>query len=90
MNFVLLAMALTFGALNHGAIEMARAFIFSKPPGKRTVSLLCLNSFGSEFFQFFLTKPTQVVADVASLVGLFSHLWIAPLSIGQLTVIYLI
>ena len=40
MNFVLLAMSLTFGALNHGAIEMARAFIFSKPPGKRTVSLL--------------------------------------------------
>ena len=38
MNFVLLALALVFGALNHGAIEMARAFIFSKPPGKRTVS----------------------------------------------------
>ena len=26
---------------------------------------------------------TQVVADVASLVGLFSHLWIAPLSFGH-------
>ena len=38
MNFVLLVMALIFGALNHGAIEMARAFTFSKPPGVRTVS----------------------------------------------------
>ena len=59
MNFVLLAMALTFGALNHGAIEMARAFIFSKPPGKRTVSQLCLNSFGSEFFSFFLQNQLR-------------------------------
>ena len=38
MNLVLFAMALIFGVLNHGAIEMARAFIFSKPPGVRTVS----------------------------------------------------
>ena len=38
MDFVLLVMALVFGALNHGAIETARAFIFSKPPGVRTVS----------------------------------------------------
>ena len=38
MNFLLFGMALIFGVLNHGAIEMARAFIFSKPPGVRTVS----------------------------------------------------
>ena len=38
MNLVLFVMALIFGVLNHGAIEMARAFIFSKPPGVRTVS----------------------------------------------------
>ena len=38
MDFVLLVLALVFGALNHGAIETARAFIFSKPPGVRTVS----------------------------------------------------
>ena len=45
MDFVLLVMALVFGALNHGAIETARAFIFSKPPGVRTVSSKDLECF---------------------------------------------
>ena len=87
MNFVLLVMALIFGALNHGAIEMARAFIFSKPPGVRTVSQLIglfKNSLGwatlldvwlKDKYKENIIKikdQTQVIADIASFDGLLS------------------